>query len=76
MSRYTGSVHPQFNPLRSIRTGLLVVIGDSDSINPVDRVCLPPSPSPPTTPFPLLAFHSLRSMMMYHIIQFAPLANH
>jgi hypothetical protein len=40
ISRNIGTVHPQFNPFRSLRTALLVVTGDCDSINPMDRVRL------------------------------------
>jgi hypothetical protein len=49
-SRNIGIVHPQFDPFRSLRTALLATASHCDSLNPMDRVCLPPSPAPPSAP--------------------------
>jgi hypothetical protein len=62
ISRNIGFVDIELDPFRCIRTALLVIVGNCDSINPMDRVCLP-VPSSPSSPRPHKhAFSSHRSL--------------
>jgi hypothetical protein len=72
ISRNIGTVHPQFNPFRSLRTALLATASHCDSLNPMDRVCLPPALSSSSfiTTITSFSLSSLRSMM-YLVIQLA-----